>query len=263
MSVLEACACARGGWSVKGLALLMGSSLSLCGLPTTATCISLSSEGKKVYTKGVCSSETSLRLLIALNSEDRGLKVRFSLATIVFETFELILCQMLSSQGKNAPSNPYPHYLVRLATSRKLGVQKLTRSGLKGVSERDFWKTNLPFSRLLKILHLRGEICLQNTHFYKQKVPCLKNPLNWTGSVFLLLRKRVPFKTLTSLNKEVRPFFLGDNSIWRFPSVSSLSDYSIWRSWRLFLPCDHSIWSIWAHRPQLLLSLRRKGNEGV
>ena len=25
---------------------------------------------------------------------------------------------MLSSQGKNAPSNPYPHYLVRLATSR-------------------------------------------------------------------------------------------------------------------------------------------------
>ena len=60
----------------------------------------------------------SLRLLNALNSEDRGLKVRFSLATIVFETFELILCQMLSSQGKNAPSNPYPHYLVRLATSR-------------------------------------------------------------------------------------------------------------------------------------------------
>ena len=59
-----------------------------------------------------------LRLLNALNSEDRGLKVRFSLATIVFETFELILCQMLSSQGKNAPSDPYPHYLVRLATSR-------------------------------------------------------------------------------------------------------------------------------------------------
>ena len=31
--------------------------------------------------------------------------------------------------------------------------------------------------------------------------------------------------TLTSLNKEVRPFFLGDNSIWSFPSVSSLGDY--------------------------------------
>ena len=59
----------------------------------------------------------TLRLLNALNSEDRGLKVRFALATIVFQTFELILCQMLSSQGKNAPSHPYPHYLVRLATS--------------------------------------------------------------------------------------------------------------------------------------------------
>ena len=41
-------------------------------------------------------------------------------------------------------------------------------------------------------------------------------------------------KTLTSLNKESRPFSLGDKSIWSFPSVSSLSDYSIWRSWRLF-----------------------------
>ena len=37
-------------------------------------------------------------------------------------------------------------------------------------------------------------------------------------------------ENLTSLNKEVRPFFLSDNSIWSFPSVSSLSDYSIWRS---------------------------------
>ena len=39
-----------------------------------------------------------------------------------------------------------------------------------------------------------------------------------------------PLKTLTSLNKEVRPFFLSDDSIWGLPSVSSLSDYSIWRS---------------------------------
>ena len=64
----------------------------------------------------------TLRLLNALNSEDRGLKVRFSLATIVFETFELILCQMLSSQGKNAPSHPYPHYVVRLAASRNFPI---------------------------------------------------------------------------------------------------------------------------------------------
>ena len=39
-----------------------------------------------------------------------------------------------------------------------------------------------------------------------------------------------PLKTLTSLNKEVRRFFLGDNSIWSYPSVSSLSDYSTSRS---------------------------------
>ena len=38
-----------------------------------------------------------------------------------------------------------------------------------------------------------------------------------------------PLKALTSLNKEVRLFFLSDNSIWSLPSVSSLSDYSIWR----------------------------------
>ena len=47
-----------------------------------------------------------MRLLNALKSEDRGLKVRFSLATIVFETFELILCQMLSSQGKKRTFKP-------------------------------------------------------------------------------------------------------------------------------------------------------------
>ena len=32
--------------------------------------------------------------------------------------------------------------------------------------------TNLPFSRLIKVLPLRGENCLQNVHFYKQKGPC-------------------------------------------------------------------------------------------
>ena len=60
----------------------------------------------------------SLRLLNTLNSEDRGLKVRFSLATIAFDRESAQMVQILSSQGKNAPSNPYPHYLVRLATSR-------------------------------------------------------------------------------------------------------------------------------------------------
>ena len=39
-----------------------------------------------------------------------------------------------------------------------------------------------------------------------------------------------PLKTLASLNKESRLFVPGDNSTWRFLSVSFLSDYSIWRS---------------------------------
>ena len=60
---------------------------------------------------------------------------------------------------------------------------------------------------------------------------------------------------------QFRLFFLSDNSIWSYPSVSSLSDYSIWRSWRLFYTCDHSIWSIWVHCPQILLSLRKNGQE--
>ena len=33
-------------------------------------------------------------------------------------------------------------------------------------------KGNLPFSRLVKVLHLRGENCLQNAHFDKQKGSC-------------------------------------------------------------------------------------------
>ena len=48
----------------------------------------------------------TLRLLNALNSEDRGLKVRFSLATIAFDRESAQMSQILSSQGKNAPSNP-------------------------------------------------------------------------------------------------------------------------------------------------------------
>ena len=41
---------------------------------------------------------------------------------------------------------------------------------------------------------------------------------------------RNALKTLISLNKESRPFFIGDNSIWSFHSISYLSNHSIWRS---------------------------------
>ena len=46
--------------------------------------------------------------------------------------------------------------------------------------------------------------------------------------------------------------FLCDNSIWSFPSVSSLSDYSIWR-------VNHRTSSISVHCLQILLSLRKHG----
>ena len=81
---------------------------------------------------------------------------------------------------------------VDLTLLTLLGAQKLTRSSLNRVSEGDFSKTNLPFSRLLNVLYLSGENCLQNAHFDKQKGPYLKTPLNWTGSVF-------PLPTLTLL----------------------------------------------------------------
>ena len=89
-----------------------------------------------------------MRLLNALNSEDRGLKVRFSLATIAFDRESAQMSQMLSSQGKNAPPNPYPHYLVRLATSRL----SLRKNGLTSLFKEvrvfkvfggGFWRLNV------------------------------------------------------------------------------------------------------------------------
>ena len=58
---------------------------------------------------------------------------------------------------------------------------------------------------------------------------------SWVDFLILFLVQPKRFlRTLTSLNKEVRPFFLSDKSIWSFPSFSSLSDYSIWRAWGYF-----------------------------
>ena len=71
---------------------------------------------------------------------------------IVFETCELILCQMLSSQGKNAPSNPYPHYLVRLATSRILRSHALSTSFF-AVDSRAFCATRTPYSHNNSYVH--------------------------------------------------------------------------------------------------------------
>ena len=85
-------------------------------------------------------------------------------------------------------------------------------------------------------------------------------------------------KILTSLSKEVRPFFLGDNSIWSFPSVSPPIAFGVFP---LFLPLaitgfggpeGHFGLAIIAfgafqtefsvHCLQILVSLRKKWNIG-
>ena len=77
---------------------------------------------------------------------------------------------------------------------------------------------------------------------------CPERPLGeydpFRRAPYLRVEVATTLKTLTSINRESRPFFLGNNSIWSFASVSSLSDYSISRSRSLLQPCDHSIWSM-------------------
>ena len=69
-----------------------------------------------------------------------------------------------------------------------LGSAKTDRVRFKWGFGEGLLKDKFAFSRLVKVPYLRGENCLQKNHFYKQKGPCLKPPLNWTGSVFPLLR---------------------------------------------------------------------------
>ena len=78
--------------------------------------------------------------------------------------------------------------------SQKFRSAKTDPVRLKWGFGKGFLKDKFAFSRLLKILYLRGETCLQNARSYKQKRPCLKRPLIWTGSVFphLLLRNQRP-----------------------------------------------------------------------
>ena len=68
----------------------------------------------------------------------------------------------------------------------------------------------------------RQQLVRDSLKTWEFQITCFEEFFCWEGSTSL--------KTLTSLNKGVRPFFPGDNSIWSFPSSSSLSHYSIWRS---------------------------------
>ena len=64
--------------------------------------------------------------------------------------------------------------------------------------------------RLIKVLYLRGENCLQNAHFYRQKKgPGLKHPFNWTGSVFPFLIVILPMDSLGVLGSVFCLFFTG------------------------------------------------------
>ena len=72
---------------------------------------------------------------------------------------------------------------------------------------------------------------------------------------FMEQRVRRSLKTLTSLNKEVRPFFLGDNSIWSFPSCSSLAITAFGGAEGYFNLAIIALRAILVHGPQILLSL--------
>ena len=83
---------------------------------------------------------------------------------------------------------------------------------------------------------------LRHTSHQARSTRCDMRLLEWPFSLYrrgnIAYRKvedvgSQALTTPTSLNKAFRPFCLGDNSIWSFPSVSSLSDYSVWRSWKL------------------------------
>ena len=73
---------------------------------------------------------------------------------------------------------PHPHFLFSTSPSShagaRLGVQKLTRSGWNGVSERDFWKINLPFSRLIKSIPKRRKMLAQRP--FLEAKPCPSFP---------------------------------------------------------------------------------------
>ena len=82
---------------------------------------------------------------------------------------------------------PPPHLWFPKLLS--VGMHKLTRSGLNGVSERDFWKTNLPSFEAYnyKSPKPKRRKLLAKRPFLYSKRALLKTHLNWTGSVFSLL----------------------------------------------------------------------------
>ena len=90
-----------------------------------------------------------MRLLNALNSDDRGLKVRASLGMVVFETIELILSQMISSQGKERTFRPlsslfsaFSSLKERVAASQ---IDRIVSGRLRVVEELFFFFKGTPW----------------------------------------------------------------------------------------------------------------------
>ena len=80
----------------------------------------------------------------------------------------------------------FPPHRRRAKSTKQQGViigsAKADRSGCNRGFGEGLLKDKLAFfEAFIRILYLRGENCLENTHFYKQKGPCeKKNPLIYT-----------------------------------------------------------------------------------
>ena len=115
-----------------------------------------------------------------------------------------------SDLGNEGVSDPFPH--------RKGSLRPFVPRQRENLVHPKIHLAKIPLAqRIDKVLTKRG---LANQ--------CSASPrgqLNWAGPIANRSYTK-SLKTLTSLNKQVRPFFLGDTSIWSFPSVSSLSDCS-------------------------------------
>ena len=143
------------------------------------------------------------------------------------ETFELILCQMLSSQGKNAPSNPYPHYkFVRLATSRFLARLTL---GQPAVCPRSIWTLTRAKSLCLCAFFLpiwpSPTLCKANSETQTRQLVCP----GLSGHIFPAITKQKGCRSCRGRKKGSlrKGFFTGGIS--RISKISRFSKIS--RKW--------------------------------
>ena len=131
--------------------------------------------------------------------------LRFLYFSLVFLLFSHDKSKRLQFTGKMGNFTPTPSAPTPFRTSRT----------------NHFWGFSL-FGQFLRSMasqhlggHLHGTCCVLSGRPPEPSSDLLK---------VLFLSYLNSLRTLTSLNKEVRSFFLGDKSIWSYPSVSSLRD---------------------------------------